>query len=67
MIAKDIFSSDVFFDSFFDFRLKITIKKRRRVLTEPDFKRVLAFRRGDVLVKCKWWMEIKRTCMLLES
>ena len=68
MIAKDIFFSDVFIDITVEFRLKIPIqKKRRRVLTEHNFKRVLAFPRGEVLVKCKWWMEIERTCMLFVS
>ena len=67
MIVKDIFSSDVFIDITVEFRLKIPLKKRRRVLTEHNFKRVLAFPHGDVLVKCKWWMEIERTCMLFVS
>ena len=68
MIAKDVFFSDVFIDITVEFRLKIPIKKRRRrVLTEHNFKRVLAFPRGDVLVKCKSWMEIKKTCTLFLS
>ena len=62
MIVKDIFFSDVFIDITVEFRLKIPLKKRRRVLTEHNFKRVLAFPHGDVLVKCKWWMEIERIC-----
>ena len=67
MIAKEILFSDVFIDITVEFRLKIALKKRRRVLTEHNFKRVLAFPRGDVLGKCKWWMEIERTCMLFVS
>ena len=67
MIAKDIFSSAVFFDITVELRLKITIQKGRKVLTEPNFKLVLAFIRGDVLVKCKSWMEIERICMLFVS
>ena len=66
MTAHDIFSRDVFIDITVEFRPKIPIKKRR-VLTEHNFKRVLAFSHGDVLVKCKWCMEIERTCMLFVS
>ena len=67
VIAHDIFSRDVFIDITVEFQPKIPIKKRRRVLTEHNFKRVLAFYHGDVLVKCKWWMEIERTCRLFVS